>query len=79
MSFSKKKIKAFSREFKKKRAQFTNETRETRMGEYLELVSAGMEEIQNLATNTQTEIFGELGLTENSFRKYQQQLGMFMQ
>lgn len=49
------------------------------MSEYLNLVSNGMEEVRNLATNSQAEIMKELGLDESVFIKYQNQLGMFMQ
>lgn len=45
----------------------------------MNLVSNGMEEVRNIATNTQAEIMKQLGLNETVFMKYQSQLGLFMQ
>lgn len=49
------------------------------MSEYINVVSNGMDEVRNIATNSQTDILKELGIGENSFIKYQAQLGPFMQ
>jgi hypothetical protein len=49
------------------------------MKEYMNLISDCMQEVRNIATNTQSEIMKDLALTESAFIKYQSQLGMFMQ
>lgn len=49
------------------------------MKQYMDVVSNGMEQVRNIATNTQADILKELGLSEATFIKYQNQLGMFMQ
>lgn len=64
---------------KLERQQFTGEKRKQNMKEYMNVVSNGMEEVRNLGTNTQAQIMKELGLSEATFIKYQNQLGMFMQ
>jgi hypothetical protein len=38
-----------------------------------------MQEVRNIAANTQSAIMKDLGLTEAAFIKYQSQLGIFMQ
>jgi hypothetical protein len=49
------------------------------MKQYMDIISNGMSEVRNIATNTQTDIMKEMGLNEKVFIKYQSQLGMFMQ
>lgn len=49
------------------------------MGEYMNLVMNGLEEVQNISINLQQEILRELGINEMVFKKYQNELGAFMQ
>lgn len=49
------------------------------MNEYIEIVAKGMDKVRDIATNSQQDILNQLGVSEVSFMKYQNQLGMFMQ
>ena len=49
------------------------------MGEYMNVILNGLEEVQNISMNLQQEILRDLGLDERVFQKYQGELGLFMQ